>query len=85
MNCGDQERAPVRLYKLPRVEIVTNGPERSVGFYTGVLGFKLKFRDRVPLKDPGGITSPREVVVRLTDYQVAGLIQQWLEKQGLYR
>ena len=38
--------------KIDHVEIVTNEIERSVEFYTGVLGFKLKFRDRVPL--PGG-------------------------------
>lgn len=40
--------------KIDHVEIVTNEPERSVEFYTGVLGFKLKFRDRVPLSDAGG-------------------------------
>jgi glyoxylase I family protein len=38
--------------KIDHVEIVTNEPERSVEFYTGVLGFKVRFRDRVPL--PGG-------------------------------
>lgn len=38
--------------KIDHVEIVTDQPERSVEFYTGVLGFTLKFRDRVPL--PGG-------------------------------
>jgi len=38
--------------KIDHVEIVTNEPDRSVEFYTGVLGFKVKFRDRVPL--PGG-------------------------------
>lgn len=41
--------------KIDHVEIVTNEPERSVEFYTGVLGFKVKFRDRVPL--PGGTGS----------------------------
>ena len=40
--------------KIDHVEIVTNDPDRSVEFYTGVLGFKLRFRDRVPLKDTGG-------------------------------
>ena len=38
--------------KIDHVEIVTDQPDRSVEFYTDVLGFKLKFRDRVPL--PGG-------------------------------
>jgi len=40
--------------KIDHVEIVTDQPERSVEFYTGVLGFKLKFRDRVPLPGGGG-------------------------------
>ena len=41
--------------KIDHVEIVTVEPERSVQFYTKVLGFTLKFRDRVPL--PGGTGS----------------------------
>jgi len=40
--------------KIDHVEIVTNALERSIEFYAGVLGFKLKFRDRVPLPDGGG-------------------------------
>src|SRR5579859_1417822 len=40
--------------KIDHVEIVTNQPEKTEAFYTGVLGFKLKFRDRVPLPDAGG-------------------------------
>ena len=40
--------------KIDHVEIVTNDPERSFEFYTRVLGFKLKFRDRVSLNDAGG-------------------------------
>jgi len=39
--------------KIDHVEIVTNELERSAEFYTGVLGFKLKFRDRVPLPNNG--------------------------------
>jgi len=35
--------------KIDHVEIVTNEPERSEAFYTGVLGFKVVFRDSVPL------------------------------------
>jgi len=38
--------------KIDHVEIVTDQPERSLEFYTSVLGFKLRFRDRVP--GPGG-------------------------------
>ena len=41
--------------KIDHVEIVTNEPERSVEFYTGVLGFKVMFRDRVPLPDKGAL------------------------------
>lgn len=40
--------------KIDHVEIVTNEPDRTAEFYTGVLGFKLKFRDRVPLSEAGG-------------------------------
>jgi glyoxylase I family protein len=39
--------------KIDHVEVVTNELERSVEFYTGVLGFKLKVRDRVPLPNDG--------------------------------
>jgi glyoxylase I family protein len=41
--------------KIDHVEIVTNEPELSVEFYTGVLGFEVKFRDRVPLPDNGAL------------------------------
>jgi len=40
--------------KIDHIEIVTSQPDKTVAFYTGVLGFKLKFRDRVPLPDGGG-------------------------------
>jgi len=39
--------------KIDHVEIVTNEPERSEAFYTGVLGFKVVFRDSVPLPGNG--------------------------------
>jgi len=39
--------------RIDHVEVVTNELERSVEFYTGVLGFKVKFRDRVPLPNNG--------------------------------
>jgi len=41
--------------RIDHVEIVTDQQDRSVEFYTGVLGFKLKFRDRIPLNDTGGV------------------------------
>jgi len=47
--------AEVTLFKrIDHIEIVTHDPDRGVAFYTGVLGFKLRFRDRVPLKETGG-------------------------------
>src|SRR5712692_2179886 len=51
-NCHDKEL--ILFKKIDHVEIVTIQPDKSVEFYTGVLGFKLKFRDRVPLNDAGG-------------------------------
>lgn len=38
--------------KIDHVEIVTDQADKSVDFYTNVLGFKLRFRDQVP--QPGG-------------------------------
>ena len=38
--------------KIDHIEIVTHEPERSVAFYTGVLGFKVSLRQQLPL--PGG-------------------------------
>lgn len=38
--------------KIDHVEIVTGELERSIEFYTGVLGFEVKLRERIPL--PGG-------------------------------
>lgn len=34
--------------RIDHVELVTSDPERAVAFYTGVLGFTLRSRDRVP-------------------------------------
>lgn len=51
MSSDEEESA---LFKrIDHVEIVTQELERSIEFYTGVLGFKLKFRDRVPLPNKG--------------------------------
>jgi glyoxylase I family protein len=33
--------------RIDHVEIVTDQPERTVEFYTGVLGFKVRSRDRI--------------------------------------
>jgi catechol 2,3-dioxygenase-like lactoylglutathione lyase family enzyme len=37
--------------RIDHVEIVTDQPERTEAFYTGVLGFQLKARDRVQRPD----------------------------------
>jgi len=33
--------------KIDHVEIVTDQPDQTIAFYTEVLGFKIKFRDRI--------------------------------------
>ena len=34
--------------RIDHVELLTTDPERAIAFYTGVLGFKVRARDRVP-------------------------------------
>jgi len=34
--------------RIDHIELLTAQPERTIGFYTGVLGFKVRSRDRVP-------------------------------------
>jgi glyoxylase I family protein len=34
--------------RIDHVELVTGQPEHAIGFYTDVLGFKVRARDRVP-------------------------------------
>jgi catechol 2,3-dioxygenase-like lactoylglutathione lyase family enzyme len=41
--------------KIDHVEIVTDNPERALAFYTDVIGFEVKLRQRIPL--PGGSAS----------------------------
>jgi glyoxylase I family protein len=41
--------------KIDHVEIVTDEPDRAIAFYTNVIGFEVKLRQRVPL--PGGSAS----------------------------
>ncbi len=40
--------------RIDHVEIVTDQPDRTVEFYTGVLGFKVKRRDRID-RSPLGV------------------------------
>jgi glyoxylase I family protein len=39
--------------RIDHVELVTSHPERAVKFYTEVLGFKVRSRDRVPMSPLG--------------------------------
>ena len=39
--------------RIDHIELVTADPERAVRFYTGVLGFKVRARDRVPASPMG--------------------------------
>ena len=34
--------------RIDHIELLTTQPERAIAFYTGVLGFKVRARDRVP-------------------------------------
>jgi catechol 2,3-dioxygenase-like lactoylglutathione lyase family enzyme len=34
--------------RIDHIELLTAHPERAIGFYTGVLGFRVRSRDRVP-------------------------------------
>ena len=34
--------------RIDHIELLTSDPERAIAFYTGVLGFKVRARDRVP-------------------------------------
>lgn len=45
--------------KIDHVELVTDDPERTIAFYTDVLGFKLKFRDRI---EASGLGVPMNIV-----------------------
>jgi glyoxylase I family protein len=45
--------------RIDHVEIVTDQPERAVEFYTEVLGFKVKSRDRI---DRSGLGVPMDLV-----------------------
>jgi catechol 2,3-dioxygenase-like lactoylglutathione lyase family enzyme len=45
--------------RIDHVEIVTDQPDRTVEFYTGVLGFKVKSRDRI---DRSGLGVPMDLV-----------------------
>ncbi len=64
--------------RIDHVEIVTDQPEETVAFYTDVLGFKVKMRDRV---ERSGLGVPLDLVyldlggttVELISYQGAAV------------
>jgi len=39
--------------RIDHIELVTGSPERAIAFYTGVLGFRVRSRDRVPASPLG--------------------------------
>ena len=75
--------------KIDHVEIVTRELEKSAEFYTGVLGFKLKFRDRVPLPDGGSLAIAYldlgGTAIELLDYEGVPAEPAWQTLQLGYR
>ena len=61
--------------RIDHVEIVTDQPERTEAFYTDVLGFSVKARDRVDL--PGG------AAVNLTYLDLGGTVAELVSHEGL--
>jgi glyoxylase I family protein len=39
--------------RIDHIELVTADPEPMIAFYTGVLGFSLRYRDRIPVSPLG--------------------------------
>lgn len=75
--------------RIDHIELLTSQPERAVEFYTGVLGFKVRSRDRVPQTPMG----PLDLVylelggttVELMCYSEATIEQRALEERLGYR
>jgi glyoxylase I family protein len=76
--------------RIDHVEIVTDQPERTVKFYTEVLGFTVKSRDRI---DRSGLGVPMDLVyldlggtvVELMSYEGASLAPAPTEEHLGYR
>jgi glyoxylase I family protein len=60
--------------RIDHVEIVTDQPERSVAFYTEILGFKLRARDQVP----GG----KDVKLNLAYLELGGTTIELISYEG---
>jgi len=75
--------------RIDHIELLTSQPERAVEFYTGVLGFKVRSRDRVPQTPMG----PLDLVylelggttVELMCYSEAAIEQRALGERLGYR
>jgi glyoxylase I family protein len=61
--------------RIDHVEIVTDQPDRTVEFYTEVLGFKLKFRDRIERSSLG-------VPMELVYLDLGGTVVELISYEG---
>ena len=61
--------------KIDHVEIVTDQPDRTVEFYTEVLGFKIKFRDRIDRSSLG-------VPMNLVYLDLGGTVVELISYEG---
>jgi glyoxylase I family protein len=61
--------------RIDHVEIVTAEPEKTIDFYTGVLGFKVKARDRAP-------TSALGVPLQLVYLELGGTVVELITYEG---
>lgn len=62
--------------RIDHVEIVTDQPERTIAFYTEVLGFRIKSRDRI--ERPGSGT-----VLNLVYLDLGGTVVELLSWEGV--
>jgi glyoxylase I family protein len=62
--------------RIDHVEIVTAQPEKTVDFYTNVLGFRVKGRDRVP-------SSALGVPLQLVYLELGGTVVELLTYEGV--
>ena len=62
--------------RIDHVEIVTDQPERTVEFYTEVLGFKVRSRDRID-------GSPLGVPMGLVYLDLGGTTVEYLRTKGI--
>lgn len=61
--------------RIDHIEIVTDQPERTVAFYTEILGFRIKMRDRI--ERPGGSA------LDLVYLDLGGTVVELLSWQGV--